>query len=56
MYRERLRFAEDGVTWTRERVQRVCFTDEVWAFGGAHTSLYITILKDKSNRLLPKNV
>jgi ribosomal protein S14 len=27
--RQRREFAEDGITWGRERVQRVCFTNEV---------------------------
>ena len=56
MCHERLEFVKDGITWTRERVQRICFTDEVWAFGGAHTSSYITVLKDGSDRLLPECV
>jgi transposase len=53
---ERLDLAEDGSTWPRSRVQQVCFTDEVWAFGGAHTNSYITCLKDGSDRLLPECV
>jgi hypothetical protein len=53
---ERLSFAEDGRTWPRSRVQRICFTDEVWAFGGAHTNSYVTVLKDGSDRLLPECV
>ena len=53
---ERLDLAEDGKTWPRPDVQRICFTDEVWAFGGAHTSSYITCLKDGSDRLLPECV
>ena len=53
---ERLDLAEDGKTWPRPDVQRICFTDEVWAFGGAHTSSYITCLKDGSDRLLPEYV
>jgi hypothetical protein len=53
---ERLDLAVDGKTWPRPDVQRICFTDEVWAFGGAHTSSYITCLKDGSDRLLPECV
>ena len=53
---ERLDLAEDGSTWPRSRVQSICFTDEVWAFGGAHTSAYITCLQDGSDRLLPECV
>jgi hypothetical protein len=50
--KERLERAKEGLTWLREYVQRICFADEVWAFGGAHTSSYITCLKDGSDRLL----
>jgi hypothetical protein len=53
---ERLSFAQDGLTWPRSRVQRICFTDEVWVFGGAHTNSYVTVLKDGSDRLLPECV
>jgi len=54
--RERLQTVEDGITWPVERVQRICFTDEVWPFGGAHTNSYVTVLKDGSDRLLPEYV
>ena len=53
---ERLTFAEDGITWPRERVQRVAFSDEVWAFGRAHTSAYVTMKLDGSKGLLPEIV
>ncbi|KAH6714437.1 hypothetical protein BKA61DRAFT_550038 [Leptodontidium sp. MPI-SDFR-AT-0119] len=51
---ERLVFAEWGVTWPRARVQRTAFTDEVWAMGGAHTTSYVTVKVDGSDRLLPE--
>ncbi|PMD53827.1 uncharacterized protein K444DRAFT_618308 [Hyaloscypha bicolor E] len=35
-----LDLAEDGSTWPRSRIQQVCFIDEVWAFGGAHTNSF----------------
>jgi hypothetical protein len=54
--RERLELAERGVTWPRTYVQKICFTDEVWAFGGAHTSSYVTCKQDGSDRLLPECV
>jgi hypothetical protein len=44
--RERLTFAQGGITWRRERLQRIYFTDEVWAIGGAHTNPYVTVLED----------
>jgi hypothetical protein len=56
VYQERLDLAEDGSTWPRSRIQSICFPDEVWAFGGAHTSAYITCLQDGSDRLLPECV
>jgi DDE superfamily endonuclease len=70
--KKRLTFAEDAVRWPRDRVQRVAFSDEVWAFGGAHTSAYVTMKEDgrvnppfltvqftnkcRSERLLPEIV
>ena len=30
--------------------------DEVWAFGRAHTTSYVTVKEDGSDRLLPENV
>lgn len=33
----RLAFATEGLTWTRERLYRQVFSDEVWAHGGAFT-------------------
>jgi hypothetical protein len=53
---ERLDLVEEGSIWPRSRVQRICFTDEVWAFGGAYTNSYITCLQDGSDRLLPECV
>ncbi len=40
----RLAFAEDGLTWTRERLFRQVFSDEIWAHGGAFTQSYVTVL------------
>lgn len=34
---ERVAFAEEGLTWTPERLFHQIFFDEVWASGGAHT-------------------
>jgi len=53
---ERLAFAEEGVHWTRERVYRICFTDEIWAMGGAHTEAYVTVLQDGSYCYEPLNI
>jgi hypothetical protein len=53
---ERLDLVEQGVTWPRPYAQRICFTDEMWAFGGAHASSYIICLKGGSDRLLPECV
>lgn len=36
-------FAEEAITWSRERVQRQIFSDEVWAMGGAHTTSFVTV-------------
>ena len=32
------------------------FTDEVWAMGGAHTTSYVTVLEDGSDRYLLENL
>jgi hypothetical protein len=34
---ERVDFAEEGKTWTPDRLYYQIFSDEVWAMGGAHT-------------------
>jgi transposase len=47
-------FAEEGIKWTRERVQRQMFTDEVWAMGGAHTTSFVTVLANGSESYLPE--
>ena len=47
-------FAEEGITWTRERVQRQMFSDEVWAMGGAHTASFVTVLANGSETYLPE--
>jgi hypothetical protein len=52
--RERLTFTQDGITRRRERVPKICFTDEVWAMRGAHTSSYVTIHEDRSDRCNPE--
>ena len=51
---ERKAFAEDGITWSRERVQIQMFTDELWANGGAHTTSHVTVKEDGSDRYLPE--
>ena len=40
----RVTFATEGLTWTRERLRRQVFSDEVWAQGGAFTESYVTVL------------
>ena len=46
---ERVAFAQEGLTWTRQRVQKQAFSDEVWAMGGAHTVSYTTVKEDGSD-------
>lgn len=43
---QRLAFAQEAITWTRERLYRQAFSDEVWAHGGAFTQAYVTVLVD----------
>jgi hypothetical protein len=47
---ERVTFAQEGLTWTPERLFHQIFSDEVWAMGGAHTQSYITVKEDGSDR------
>jgi len=53
---ERVAFAEEGITWSRERVQKQMFSDEVWAMGGAYTDSWVTVKEDGSDRFLPENL
>src|SRR5271165_2194899 len=53
---ERLAFAQDGITWSRARLESQLFTDEVWAMGGAHTTSYVTVRKDGLDRYWPANL
>ncbi len=32
------------------------FSDEVWAIGGTHTTSYVTVKEDGSDRFLPENL
>jgi hypothetical protein len=47
---ERVAFAKEGITWSRERLYHQVFSDEVWAMGGAHTVSYVTVKEDRSDR------
>ena len=53
---KRLAFAEDGITWEKETVLNICFSDEVWATRGAHTVSWVTTKVDGSDRFLPENL
>jgi hypothetical protein len=48
---ERLQFAREGLTWSRQRLNNQMFSDEVWAHGGAHTQSYVTVKLDGTDRL-----
>jgi hypothetical protein len=53
---ERLAFAREGIQWSKERLYQQMFTDEAWAMGGAHTTSYVTVKEDGSDRYWPQNV
>jgi hypothetical protein len=53
---ERVAFAQEGITWSRQRVQKQMFSDEVWANGGAHTVSYVTVKEDGSDRYSIENL
>jgi hypothetical protein len=42
--KERVDFAKEGLTLSRERVENQIFSDEVWAMGGPFTTSYVTDL------------
>jgi hypothetical protein len=46
---ERLAFAQQGIQWSRERLYRQIFSDEVWAMGGANTQEFIIVKEDGSD-------
>jgi hypothetical protein len=48
---KRLDFAREAINWSQERLFSQIFSDEVWAIGGAHTYLFVTVKEDNSNRL-----
>ena len=53
---ERVTFAQDGITWSRARLEAQLFSNEVWAMGGAHTTSYVTVRKDGLDRYWPVNL
>jgi hypothetical protein len=56
VWAQRLAFAEEDITWDRDRVQRQMFSDEVWAMRGAHTESWVTVKEDGSDRYWPENL
>lgn len=53
---ERLAFAQEGITWLVEQVQKQAFSDEVWATGGTHTVSYVTVKEDGSDQYHTDNL
>lgn len=51
--KQRVNFARDSLTWRKARIQRICFIDEIWAIGGAHTDSWVTVLDNGSKKYLP---
>lgn len=45
-----------AVRWSREQVYNQIFSDEIRANGGAHTTLYVTVKDNGSDRYLESNV
>jgi hypothetical protein len=46
---KRLDFARQAINWSQERLYSQIFSDEVWAMGGAHTLLFVTVKDDNSD-------
>lgn len=52
----RLILARKGLQWSPDRLLQQCFSDEVWAYGGAHTTSYVTVKLDGTDRFDPDNL
>jgi len=53
--RQRVAFAMEGLTWSRERLFSQAFSDEVWAYGGAFTQSYVTVLVEGDPEAIRKD-
>jgi hypothetical protein len=53
--RQRVAFAMEGLTWSRERLFSQAFSDEVWAHGGAFTQSYVTVLVEGDPEAIRKD-
>ena len=51
--RERLNFASEAINWSKERLYRQIFSDEVWAYSSAHIQSDVTVKEDGSDRYSP---
>jgi hypothetical protein len=51
----RVAFAREGLTWSREQLYLQAFSDEVWAHRGAFTQSYITVLIDGDREAIRKD-
>jgi hypothetical protein len=44
---DRIAWAEEHITWTREQWSGILWTDETWVTGGRHTKTWVTRLPDE---------
>lgn len=54
--RQRVTSCEEAIHWTRERLYRQMFSDEVWANGGAYAVEYIAVKEDGSEKHDVQNI
>ncbi len=52
----RYELAQEGVRWSHEQIYNQIFSDEIWANWGAHTTSYVTVKEDGSDRYIESNV
>ena len=51
----RFRFAQEAITWSRERLWLQAFSDEIWAHGGAFTQSWVTVLIEGNPEAIRKD-
>jgi hypothetical protein len=50
---ERVAFVMEGLTWTKDRLERQMVSNEIWAVRGEHTASYVTIKQDGTAKYDP---
>jgi hypothetical protein len=45
-----------AIEWTEEQVFNIAFSDEIWAMGRVHTTSFVTVKSNGSDRYDPENL